>query len=404
MSKKEQLDQYLLQKGILDAATMDAEIKKMAEQCPAATATEKGLTTDIDKAFETYLIMSGNASTPASPTQAMAAMSQPTNAATAAERAAVGKQVLDTFQDKIAVGVNSRINLYLLGRPAPATYIPEGTQGVINAESWKTSIQEKIDKGIYRVLDDTTEDGKVIKSKSNYEALKQAMENGTPVAVHIGQLGTRPVGYILALGTATGTGSEAQVVSRQEAQQILTWKTNGYLGEAQGAALRLKTVTSRADKNNPGKSQTMKTVMVDVNKKMKIESGGYETIRIPSETKKTMTLKSELSFKVEDTSKTTGAQKHPTRVIRASVSVEVPTLVLVDKYQEKFQKTKADLSVPPTSAEDMVHMSEIIASARLEATSSENARQVLLLNPQFKDEVAQMQAAMQTQAPAGAAI
>lgn len=404
MSKREELDQYLLQKGILDATQMDEEIKKMAEQCPPATAAEKGLTTDVDKAYETYLIISGNASTPASPAQTVANVSQPTSTATAAEIAAVGHAVLQSFQDKASVGVNSRIAKYLLGRPAPSEYIPDGTQGVINAESWKKSIQSKIDSGAYKVLEDYTEDGKVVKSKSNYEALKQAMENGTPVAVHIGQLGTRPVGYVLNIGTSAGTGGDAQVVTRQEAQQLLTWKTNGYLGEAQGAAIRLKTVAQRTDKNNPGRSSAMRTVMVDVNKKQKIESGGYETIRQAGEVKKQMTLKSELSFKVEDTTKTTGAQKHPTRVIRASVQVEIPVLVLVEQYKEKFQKAKADLSIPPTSAEDVVAMSNIIAAARLEATSSENAKQVLMLNPQFKDEVAEMQKAMQTQAPAGAVV
>lgn len=410
MDKKEIVDQYLLQNGFIKEEAMQEELHRMAEQCPPATAAEKGLTTDYDKAYETYLILTkqqtvgGAPAAAMNPATTMAAVSQPTSTATAAETAAVSAAILNSFQDKLTAGMNSKIQLYLLGRPAPSAYIPEGTTGVIKAESWNKSIQSKIDSGAYRVLDDYTKDGKVIKSKSNYEALKAAVENGTPVAVHVGPLGTRPVGYVLNLGATGADGSSVQTVTRQEAQQILTWKVNGYLGEENGAALRLKTVASRTDKNNPGRAQAMKTVMVDVNKKTKIESGAYEAVREVSETRKPMTLKTELSFKVEDTTKMTGAQKHPTRVIRASVTVELPTLRLVDKYAEKFQKKGVDLSIPPTSAEDMVLMSQVIAAARLEATSREADKQILLLNPEFKAEVEQMQKAMTTQSPSGVTL
>lgn len=410
MNKKELVDQYLLQQGFIQEADIAREVKKLADQCPPATAAEKGLTTDYDKAYETYMIITKQQSTADAPAGAMnpaitmAAVSQPTSTATAAETAAVSQAVLNSFQEKLTAGMNSKIDIYLLGRPDPSTYIPEGTSGVIIADAWNKTIQSKIDNGTYRVLDDYTKDGKLIKSKSNYDTLKAAVENGTPMAVHIGPLGTRPVGYILNLGATGADGSSVQVVTRQEAQQILTWKVNGYLGEENGAALRLKTVASRTDKNNPGRAQAMKTVMVDVNKKSKIEAGAYESVREVSDTRKPMTLKTELSFKVEDTSKLTGAQKHPTRVIRASVKVELPTLKMVDKYADKFTKKSADLSIPPTSAEDMVLMSQIIAAARLEATSSDSAKQILLLNPEFKDEVEKMQQAMTTQAPAGAAL
>ncbi len=401
MGKREELEQYWLMQGVLDKDEIQKRIEQMANNVPEATAKEKGLVTVDDRAYETLCIMKGNQSVPAAPTQTVQTVSAPTSTATVAETAAVRMQVQDSFNEKISVGVNSAIVMYLLGRPDPHTYIAEGTQGIIDEAGWNKSIQAKIDSGQYKVMDDYTEDGQLVKSKSNYEALKTAMQNGTPVNVHIGGLGTRPVGYILKVGSAAGAGGTDEVYSRQEAQQLLTWKTNGYLGEAGGAAIRLKTVAMRTDKNNPGRSSAMKTVMVDVNKKSKLDAGAYEAIREPSSTKKTMTLKSELSFKVEDTTKMTGAQKHPTRVIRASVKCEVITLQFVPKYEKKFQKAKKDLSLPPTSEQDIVDMSNIIAAARLEATSSENAERVLMLNPNFADEVKAMRAAMQTQAPAG---
>ena len=39
MNKKDQLVNYLASQGIFEAADVDKEIQKMADQCPTATAT-----------------------------------------------------------------------------------------------------------------------------------------------------------------------------------------------------------------------------------------------------------------------------------------------------------------------------------------------------------------------------
>lgn len=405
-NKKEVLENYFLSKAIIDEKEIEAEIKKMAAQCPEATAAEKGLTTDVDKAYEVYQIMQGNAGAPAPTATQTQIASQPTVGATAAEQAAIRESILQNFEEKLAVGSNSRIVKYLLSRPAPTSYIPEGTTGTINVDKWNQSIRDKITDGTYTVVEDYQDPktGELVKSKTNYEALAAAVANGTPVDVHRGGLGTRPQGYVIMLGSSSSAGGKEDTFTREEAQQLLTWKCNGFLGGQGQASIRLKTVQNKTDKTKPGAVTQSKTVMTDYNKQVLIAAGGVDTLRVATAEKKATTVKSALSFKVIDNKKVTSKGNHPQRVIRASVVADIPVLKMQEVYETKFGKTKADGSIPPTSPEEQAAMAKVLTSAKLRVLNDPDQSSVLMLNQAYKEDIVAAQAALQAQAPAGAAF
>ena len=258
--KRKALENHCINNGKMGKDEMDAEIARMAGMCPPATATEKGLTTDVDKAYEVLMIMEGNQAAPASPAQTQAAgVSQPVAGATAAEMAAVHANVMTNFEEKLAIGSNSQIVKYLLSRPAPESYIPAGTTGVIDQTKWMESIEKKISSGDYTVVDDYQDPKtmEMVPSKTNYETLKNAAANGTPVNVYRGKLGTRPQGYVIRVGSATSTGAKEETFTREMAMQFLTWKCNGFLGAPGQATIRLKSIQSKANKAIPGPRYTV---------------------------------------------------------------------------------------------------------------------------------------------------
>ena len=79
--KKTQLGQFLLTKGILAPDKVEAEIANMAGQLAPATAAEKGLTSDIDKAYEVMMIQKGSVA----PQNTTEVSTQPTRTVSAAE-------------------------------------------------------------------------------------------------------------------------------------------------------------------------------------------------------------------------------------------------------------------------------------------------------------------------------
>lgn len=54
--KKAVIAQYLVGEGVMSKDEVEQHITMYAGQCPEATAAEKGLTTDIDKAYEVVLM------------------------------------------------------------------------------------------------------------------------------------------------------------------------------------------------------------------------------------------------------------------------------------------------------------------------------------------------------------
>lgn len=404
--KRKALENHCINNGKMGKDEMDAEIARMAGMCPPATATEKGLTTDVDKAYEVLMIMEGNQAAPASPAQTQAAgVSQPVAGATAAEMAAVHANVMTNFEEKLAIGSNSQIVKYLLSRPAPDSYIPEGTTGVIDQTKWMESIEKKISSGDYTVVDDYQDPKtmEMVPSKTNYETLKNAAANGTPVNVYRGKLGTRPQGYVIRVGSATSTGAKEETFTREMAMQFLTWKCNGFLGAPGQATIRLKSIQSKANKAIPGQATQSKTVMTDYNKQALIGSGGFDTLRVAGTEAKDMTLKSELFFKVIDNTKTTKKATHPQRIVRASVKASVPVLVLQQQYDELFGKSKADGSIPPTSPEEQAKMAKVLVNAKMQILNDPEKANVLMLTKEYKEDIAAVKNALQGQAPSNAA-
>lgn len=404
--KRKALENHCINNGKMTKELIDEEIKNMANMCPTATATEKGLVDEVDKAYEVLMIMEGNQGAPASPTITQSAgVSQPVSGATAAEMAAVHANVMTNFEEKLAIGSNSAIVKYLLSRPAPDAYIPNGTTGVIDQGKWQESIEKKIASGDYTVMDDYQDPktGEMVLSKTNYETLKNAAANGTPVNVYRGKLGTRPQGYIIRVGSANSAGAKEDTFTREMAMQFLTWKCNGFLGGAGQATIRLKSIQSKADKAIPGQATQAKTVMTDYNKQVLLTAGGYDTLRIASSEVKDMTLKSELFFKVIDNTKTTKKATHPSRIVRASVKASVPVLVLQAQYEELFGKSKADGSIPPTSPEEQAKMAKVLVNAKMQILNDPEKANVLLLTKDYKDDIAAVKNALQGQAPSNAA-
>lgn len=227
--KKKELAQYLLTaKGILNPADQEAEMAKMAAACPAATAADKGLTTDIDKAYETMLIEKGaQAPTEIAPKSG----SQPAPVASSAELAQIQKTLVAQSAQRASASQNTSIESYVLDRPAPADVIPAGTKGLIVQKSWD-SIMAKIESGEYVVCDDDGESvdaDKRIASKTNFEALKAAVAGNTPVAVYIGKMSYSPLGYIVNVANANGSGTTARQMTREDLLNYIVLETAGYI-------------------------------------------------------------------------------------------------------------------------------------------------------------------------------
>lgn len=355
-AKKAELSTYLLKsKGILNPADQEAEIAKMAQACPAATAADKGLTTDIDKAYEVMLIQQGN--TEVAPTATSAAVStQPTPAISAKEELQISKTLLSQQQDRASVSANSSIEALVLDRPDPADIIPAGTKGTVVAKGWE-SIMAKIENGTYTVMADDGEEvdaDKRIASTTNFNAIKTAVANNTPIDVHIGTLNKKPIGYIVNKGSAVGAGTTPVQMTRATLEEFMIMDTAGYILASEtkpGAKLRYVKPTS--DPTNPGKSRGGKTILADANKKAAIEAGSFEVSKEKTADMETTTCKSALQFRVVEAGKFKADGTTPlTRTIRVSLKADLPVLVRKAKFLDVFgtgqRDSNGDLMAVPT--------------------------------------------------------
>lgn len=354
--KKSELASWLvMNKGMLNPADQEAEITKMAAQCPEATAAEKGLVDDVDKAYEVMQIMKGGNTTAPTQTQTPA-VTAPTSSISAAEELQISRTLLAQSQDRAAVSANTTIEALVLDRPDPKDIIPAGTKGVIVEKSWK-SLMTKIDDGTYTVLADDTEaveESKRIASTTNFNALKAAFEAGTAVDVYIGGLNKKPIGYIVNKGTAVGAGNAPVQMTREMLEQFLVMDTAGYVVASEtkpGAKLRY--VKGKTDINNPGKTTQGKTILADANKKAAIEAGSYEISREKTTTLESTGCKSALQFRVSVKGKFMKDGVTPqTRTIRVSLKADLPTLERKAKYVDVFgtglREANGDLTEVPT--------------------------------------------------------
>lgn len=358
LNKKSQLATWLVKnKGIIVPEQQDTEIVKMAAQCPVATATEKGLVDDVDKAYEVMLIQTGAGSVDPTATSAPAVTS-PVSAISAAESLQISKTLLAQQQDRAGVSANTTIEMLILDRPAPSEIIPAGTKGVIVEKGWK-SFLAKIEgpNPEYKVLPDDGEEidaAKRIASTTNFNTLKAAFEASTAVDVYVGGLNKKPIGYMVNKGTAVGAGSSPVQMTREQLEQFLVMDTAGYVIASEtkpGAKLRY--VKGRPDPSKPGQSTAGKTILADANKKAAIEAGSYDVSREKTTEVETTTCKSALQIRVEVIGKTLSDGVTPKTVTkRISLKADLPTLdrkpVYVDVFGTGIRETNSDLQEIPT--------------------------------------------------------
>lgn len=378
--KKAALASYLVTKGIIDPADVEKEISRMAGTLASSQAAEKGLTTDIDKAYEVMSIEQG-ASTP---TKSTGVAVQPTEAVSAAEALQIRKTLLQEKDSRTAVSANSTIEQYIFDRPAPAEWIPANAKGVIPKESWDKIVA----KYGNRVLADDpegTKDG--IASTTNFNALKAAAESGSEVDVYIGGLNTKPVGYVLSVGSATGSGNTRKNFDREGMLNFLTLETAGYiLASDTKPGIRLRCIAAKNDPRNPGKVTEPKTVLTDANKKKAVEAGAYVISKEASSETKEFNLKSALAFKVETDQKKANGEGNVVRTVRVPVKLTLPALVRKKEFADMFRakddtKSNSNLEFAPAVGSKMAKniteaQSLAIAQLRAKLNDPESIEQV----------------------------
>lgn len=355
-NKKSELASWLVKtKGLLNPADQEAEIAKMAAQCPAATATEKNLVDDVDKAYEVMLIQTGAGAV--SPTEVSGAPAvKPTSQISAAEELQISKTLMAQSQDRANVSANTTIESYILDRPAPDQYIPAGTKGTIVEKGW-TTLMEQINSGKYTVLPDDGEDvpaEKRIASTTNFNLLKAAAEKNEPVEVYIGGLNKRPIGYLVNKGTAIGSGTAPVQMTREQLEQFLIMETAGYIIASEtkpGAKLRY--IAGHADPTTPGQMTPSKTQLADANKKAAIEAGSYDVSRETTNDVVPTTVKSTLQFRVKVNGQTLKDGVTPKTITkRVSLKADIPTLqrkpAYIDVFGTGLRESNGDLLEVPT--------------------------------------------------------
>lgn len=354
--KRAELANYLVRsKGLVNPVEQDEEIKRMAAQCPEATASEKGLTTDIAKAFEVMNITTGANVAPTA-TQAPVAAVQPINAVTAAEELSITKALASQREQRAAVSGNSAIDMLLLDRPAPEDIIPAGTKGTIVKTSWE-NLMKKIDSGEYTVRPDDGEDveaEKRVASTTNFNQLKAAFESNSEVEVYIGKLSTRPIGYIVRKGSVTGTADKTEQMTRDNLEKFLIVDTAGYiLASESKPGVKLKYIKAKADTKNIGKVKPGRTILADANKKRAIEAGSYDITRQKTTDTIATSCKSKLNFKVTVKDKFMKDGVTPlVRTVRVTLTAVLPVLERKEKYLDVFgtgeRESNDDLTQVPT--------------------------------------------------------
>ena len=330
--KKQKLASYLVSKGIFDPAQIDAEIAKMAETYPAAKAAEEGLTSNVEKAYAALTVSEG------APTGTTAASTQPTATLSSEDKSFINSKLREESKVREVTTRSTSISKLLFSKPAPDTYFNAQTKGTINVEAFE-KIVEKVNKGEYEVLPDTDD----FKSQTNYNTLVAASKNaeGTPLAVHIGKMAGRPVGYIVSTIDTTSNGAKTVQMTRDEFEKFLILQTNGYVlagtESDPGAALRYLDPKTTAN----GTQIEARTVVVDKNRKSAIESGKFDITQQAGKGTKSGSAKSEISFQVYVNAN--GARKLKAngdpvvRTIRATLKVSVPEFEVKPAYTEKFE-------------------------------------------------------------------
>lgn len=404
--KKTELINFLASKGIFEQADVEAEIQKMADQCPSATATEKGLTTVEDKAYETMMIMKGGAVSPTAGTANT--QTQPVQAVTSAQVANITKTLLAQTSDRAATSQSTTIDSYIFDKPAPSEIIPAGTKGVLTEKGWE-NFMAKIDSGEYTICPDDGEEvdeGKRIASTSNFNTLKAAYAAKDPVEVHIGQRSTKPIGYNVRRGNASGTTAQPEQMTREELKNYVILHTAGYiLRNGDGPAVTLKSIQPRNDSAHPGTTQSAKTVLSDVNKKAAVENGMFEVARQVTGEMKESSQKAALKVRVFVKGKTNkdGTPKKLTKTF--SVTASTYTTELKDAYVDKFSTSdKGDNLATVPDKEKLAKLQLLQANAIAELRNKAADPEGMIKLQAYAEDLAKFGGASASAQPANATI
>ena len=363
--KKAVIAQYLVGEGVMSKDEVEQHITMYAGQCPEATAAEKGLTTDIDKAYEVVLIKKGASGAPVDPAKTEAITTQPTETISAAEKQAISTTLFNQKSDRTAVSVNSSVESLVLDRPDPHDWIPAGTKGVIEEKVW-ANIEKKWG-------DKVVDDDEKTPSRTNYNTLKAAAEAHTAVDVYIGNLNTKAIGYIAMLGSATGTDRTPKQMTREDMMNFLALDAAGFiLSSETKPGVRVRLIKQRNDPRKPGHVIPARTVLTDANKKAAIEAKSFQISREVTPEMKEVGLKSALAFKV-DTGKMKKNGAGPIyRTVRVTVKATIPTLArkaeFVDVFGTGVPQSNADLSnIPDGKVAKNISAAQQYAIANLRA-------------------------------------
>ena len=378
--KRAELGKYLMMtKGLVAPQAQDEEIAKMATLCPEATAKDKGLVDDVDKAYEVMQIQTGNQGVSPTATQAVSNVA-PQSTLSSAESAQITKTIMAQSTDRFAVSEASSIERYIFDRPDPSEQIPNGTTGMIKKKSWE-NIMEKISSGEYTVKADDGEDidaDKRIASTTNFNQLKSAYENNQPVAVYIGELNKKPIGYEVIKGNAVGASQGVVQMDRNDMEIFLSVDAMGYIKSSDTKpGIKLKYVKSKSDPSNPAAAAAGKTVLADGNKQKAIESNSYVISKECTPEKKFQSAKSALQFRVVVKGKFKKDGTTPlTRTIRVPLDAEYYTLQrkaeFVDKFGTGERNTNSDMQETPTGQQlQKIQEASVYAIASLRQKSQD---------------------------------
>lgn len=326
--KRKKLGQYFASKGKLTPPEQDEALQTYAKMCTENIAKQYGCETDVDKAYQMYLIEIQGSQAPA-PTATSDVAVQPTDGISAAEKVQISKTLAQQKGDRVTVSNNSAIESYVFDKPAPSEQIPAGTKGTINKDSWK-KIEEK-----YK--DKVCPDDDTLKSRTNFETLKKAAETDTPVEVYIGELNTKPIGYIVKKGNAVGTQQAAVQMTKAALHDYLVLETAGYiLASDTKPGARIKYAAQKPSTTKPGQIIPAKTLVADANKKKAVEAGSYVISREVSKEVEPTVCKAALAFKVDTGEKKSNSDGNVIKTIRVSLKADLPKLVRKADYIDVF--------------------------------------------------------------------
>jgi len=320
--KKAALSKFLYSKGIVLDADVNAEIAKMASQLPKATAAEKGLTTDIDKAHEVMLITQGQATAPTK-TQKSGGAVLPAVTMSAADTRAMNEQLKKESKDRRYNSKAASVEKLILDKPFAADYIPAGTTMIIDSDTAFNAVDAALKKPGYEFANDA--------AKQTYDNLKAAAANKTPVPVNTEGKSYRAAGYTINVPTDKGT--EPRMMTRDQALQYITLNTDGYiLSDGNKMGLKLRLTKPRRDAE--GQDIPPKTILAEANKDEAKKAPLFT--RVATQEKHTATVKSAQYIEIKTDKMKRDNTGYIVRKYRISGKAEIPVLQRAAEFVDVF--------------------------------------------------------------------